>query len=486
MAELYLQVNQLTALPPEIERLTNLTALYLHGNPGLNIPPEILGPTWEDVKGKNADSALPANILAFYFRRQAESKLRRGRDAKAAVYTLNEAKILVVGEPGVGKTALVHWITKNRRLPNPEWTKGIKIADWTVHAEIRTDPPIRVNLWDFGGQEIMQATHQFFLTERSLYVLVINSRENEEQSKLRYWLDKIRTFGGDSPVIVVLNKRDEGSFEPDESRLRKDYPKNLLEPFFRTVCHDKAEERRCGEGIPELREAIINRVQKLDNVRQQVPRSYLHAKEALEQEAGKRKNLERKEYDALCKRYKLKPADCIALLDYLKQLGTLFHYQSPGGYGPLPNTYVLDPMWVTKGVYTILTDAELKERGGELEPSDLSRIFRRKRNYPRDHQQFILAMMEADLFELCFPVPDPPPGKAGLRLIPELLRPGEPDHGIEPREFTEHGVSLHQSSNGVDPAFHCPYAQCGVAKHILEKWCRSANRRAPRAGPWQP
>ncbi|WP_347242416.1 hypothetical protein [Nostoc sp. FACHB-888] len=26
----------------------------------------------------------------------------------------------------------------------------------------------RVNIWDFGGQEIYHATHQFFLTRRSL------------------------------------------------------------------------------------------------------------------------------------------------------------------------------------------------------------------------------------------------------------------------------------------------------------------------------
>ncbi|HPO14724.1 MAG TPA: COR domain-containing protein [Candidatus Hydrogenedentes bacterium] len=351
---------------------------------------------------------------------------------EAPVCTLNEAKILVVGEPGVGKTALIHWLTKKRLLPNPECTHGIKIAEWSVPSQSKDDPPIRVNVWDFGGQEIMQATHQFFLTERSLYLLVLDSRENEEQSKLRYWMDKIRAFGGDSPVIVVLNKRDEGGFEPDETRLRKDYAANLLDPFFRTVCNDKTNRTRCGEGIDKLRAAIFQRVRQLDNVRQPVPSSYLKAKVALKEAAGKRKNLARKEYDSLCKKYRLKPADRSSLLAYLKQLGTLFHYESPGGYGPLPETYVLDPTWVTKGVYAILTDLEVRNRFGELEPADLPRIFRGKKSYPRDHQQFILAMMEDELFELCFPVPNPPPGRTGLRLIPELLPPQEPDHGIEP------------------------------------------------------
>ena len=431
---LYLDGNQLTSLPQEIGKLTNLTRSYLHGNDTLGLPPEVLGPTWSDVAVDNKEPANPADILAYYFRRQAETAApaARARGRRAAPCTLNEAKILVVGEPGVGKTALVHWLVRNKKLANPQWTKGIKIARWKVPAEERGAQPIRVNVWDFGGQEIMQATHQFFLTERSLYILVLDSRENEEQSKIRYWLDKIRTFGGDSPVIVVLNKRDEGGYEPDESRLRKDYAKNLRDPFFRTVCQDSSRKHREGEGVKELREALVARVRKLDNVRQTVPPSYLKTKAVLEKEATKRKHLSRADYDRLCRGHKLNAADRSALLAYLKSLGTLFHYQSPGDHGPLPDTYVLDPTWVTKGVYTIITDAALRNCGGELLPADLRRIFQRKRNYPRKLQDFILAMMEADLFELCFRVPDPPSDKPGLRLIPELLPPNEPAHGIDP------------------------------------------------------
>ena len=428
LTRLYLDNNQLSTLPESLRRLTKLEKLFLHANPALGLPPEILGPTWEEVLVKDAQPAAPQPILDFYFRLQEDSQPGvSGPDT----FPLNEAKILVVGEPGVGKTALIHWITEGKRLEHPEWTPGIEIGDWTVASASEGGQPIRVNIWDFGGQEIMQATHQFFLTERSLYLLVIDSRENEEQSKLRYWMEKIRTFGVDSPVIVVLNKRDEGSYEPDDTRLRKDYPENLPDPFCKTVCDGKDVSRH-GEGIEVLRQAIIERVRNLDNVRQKVPGSYLKAKTALEHEAGKRKNLPREEYDTLCEKHKLTAGDRNALLAYLKQLGTLLHYDSPGGYGPLPDTYVLDPTWVTQGVYAILTDLVVRERHGQLELADLKRIFHRQKDYPKKHQMFILAMMEADLFELCFPIPDPPPNKAGLRLIPELLPPQEPDHGIEP------------------------------------------------------
>jgi GTPase SAR1 family protein len=32
------------------------------------------------------------------------------------------------------------------------------------------DKTFRVNIWDFGGQEIYHQTHQFFLSKRSLYL----------------------------------------------------------------------------------------------------------------------------------------------------------------------------------------------------------------------------------------------------------------------------------------------------------------------------
>ena len=63
-----------------------------------------------------------------------------------------------------------------------------------------------MNVWDFGGQEIMHSTHQFFLTERSLYLVVLNGRDGLEDEDAHYWLKMVESFGEGSPAIVVLNK----------------------------------------------------------------------------------------------------------------------------------------------------------------------------------------------------------------------------------------------------------------------------------------
>ena len=100
-----------------------------------------------------------------------------------------------------------------------------------------------LNIWDFGGQEIMHNTHRFFLTERSLYLIVLEDRREDDQS-IYPWLRTVRNRAKDSPVIVVINKSDEGSekLRLDESGLRKDYPEIVA--FVRTSCNDDNYSRR--------------------------------------------------------------------------------------------------------------------------------------------------------------------------------------------------------------------------------------------------
>src|SRR4051812_22504331 len=63
----------LVSLPPEIGRLTALEELSLHDNPPLGLPPEVLGPPWQDVSNGKGKPARPMDILAFYFRLRAEA-----------------------------------------------------------------------------------------------------------------------------------------------------------------------------------------------------------------------------------------------------------------------------------------------------------------------------------------------------------------------------------------------------------------------------
>ena len=85
--------------------------------------------------------------------------------------------IVLVGHGGSGKTSLAGQLLGNKFNPSEHKTDGISIDDWLVQTE---KGEVQVHLWDFGGQVIMHATHQFFLSHRSLYVLVLDGRKEED------------------------------------------------------------------------------------------------------------------------------------------------------------------------------------------------------------------------------------------------------------------------------------------------------------------
>ena len=85
---------------------------------------------------------------------------------------------------------------------------------------------MRLSTWDFGGQEIYHATHQFFLTSRSLFLLLWNSRLGWEQGRLHYWLDIIKSRAPESPVILIATHADASQRPVDLplDDLRREYP----------------------------------------------------------------------------------------------------------------------------------------------------------------------------------------------------------------------------------------------------------------------
>jgi internalin A len=91
-----------------------------------------------------------------------------------------------VGFGGVGKTSIVNRLVYDRFDHQEKKTDGIAITEWDFRLYQREE--VRLHIWDFGGQEIMHATHQFFLTQRSLYVLVIDGRQGREDDNAEYWL----------------------------------------------------------------------------------------------------------------------------------------------------------------------------------------------------------------------------------------------------------------------------------------------------------
>lgn len=324
--------------------------------------------------------------------------------------SLNEVKLILIGGGGAGKTSLLRRLTGDDFDPREAPTHGINL-ELTEFGETLSAPVV-ARIWDFGGQEIMHATHQFFLSHRSIYLVVLDGRREDGA---HYWLNHVRSFGGDSPVIVVLNKHDDVPYEVDEAQLRRDFP--AIAAFVKTSCVT-------GKGLETLRDQIEEVMAVSPMLSTRWPESWFRVKEHLER--SKQPVLTRAAYRDLCaaEGVTLEAAQEV-LARFLHDLGIVMRFDELS----LLDVHVLDPEWLTGAVYTIVTSRLLAERRGVLSDEEVSIVLSgySPTVYPRERHQYFLNVMQK--FELCYALP------AGGILVPELL-------GLEEASFDPGGESV--------------------------------------------
>ncbi|MDQ5837482.1 MAG: TIR domain-containing protein [Acidobacteriota bacterium] len=368
--------------------------MYVAGNPGLGIPNSI------------ARSSNPEVILRYYF----ESRGVKGTQ-------LLELKLLLVGRGGAGKTTLMKQLAGEVPDEHEPETHSISIRELMFDCK---RGQVRARAWDFGGQEILHATHQFFLTERSLYLLVLEPRSNLAQRDAEYWLKLIETQGGGSPVIVALNRSHGHPWQVDEVKLRRKFP--FVVGFVPTdALH--------GDGVARLRRTIIQTVEKrMDDVWLPFPKRWREIKDEV---GGMRENfLTYRRFVNLCKRLgEGRPQAQADLAVILHRLGLALYF---GNDPRLYDTRVLNPGWVTGGVYAVIRSAWVAEHNAQLSVGDMPRVLReaeennviKMSDYPPKTHGFILDLMRA--FQLCY-ASEEEEGRPARYLVPELLSEFEPE-----------------------------------------------------------
>ena len=377
LTTLYLDGNQISELPAEITKLTNLTDLDVTGNPLKSPPPEI---------AKQGVQAI------FEYLRQLPEKET----------LVNEAKMILVGQGDVGKTCLAKRLIYDEFIED-KTTEGIDILKWGITAPTDEKEEIKLNVWDFGGQDIYHATHQFFLTKRSVYLLVWNARKSLDFEHIYYWLHIIEAFGEDSPIILVLSKLNERDDDLNMKDLREKFPQIV------GLCRVDSED---GKGIPALKDIISNTAWQLPHMQTAWVDSWFRVREHLE-EMGK-DWIVYSEFCKICQSEGLDKKQIDILDEYLHDLGVIIHFQDI----KLQNMVILKPEWATNAVYKILDTDAVKERDGILLHSELGQIWDTG-IYPQDVHPKLLDLMNK--FELAYELPD-----EKSHLVAELLPKSEP------------------------------------------------------------
>jgi len=218
---------------------------------------------------------------------------------------------------------------------------------------------------------------------------------------------------------VVLNWSHERRWRVDEVKLRRKFP--FIVDFVAT-------DALLGDGIEDLRRLIVNTVEeRMKDVWLPFPVRWREIKNDV---AGMHGNfLTYREYTDLCAKFGEERPDAQSdLAGILHALGLALYF----GKDPrLHDTRVLNPSWVTGGVYAVVRSPSVARNDGQLGAADMPRVLAeaeeqkviKASDYPPSTHGFILELMRA--FQLCY-ASEEEKGKPARYLVPELLPEFEP------------------------------------------------------------
>jgi len=404
LKEINLVHNLLTDLPIEIEALEHLETIHLNNNP---LNPELAEAYKQGIKGIKA-----------YLRAKAES----------GQITLNEAKLILVGEGEVGKTCLMDALLGKEWQEHPS-THGIEIQQIKV-TDLETQKEITLNGWDFGGQRVYRPTHQLFFSAPAVYLVVWKPREGPQQGFVKEWIQLVKRREPSAKIIVVATHGGPQQRQPDIDRqeLWDLFGKETVVDFF--FVDSKPDDAQAGnrKGIAELKLAIARVAATLPEVGRSVPKSFADVRAALQAKGVPYLPLD--EVLAICRAQDMDDEIARLFITISHRLGHLTHYENDPA---LRDIVILRPDWLATAMSYVLDDEQTRAAHGLVKFSRLGQLWddsnrEADTRYPATLHPIFLRLMER--FDLSYPVPalSPMGDSDPQSLIAQLVQDNRPEN----------------------------------------------------------
>jgi len=443
-----LSYNKISRVPKNISELRDLSVLNLSGNVMVASLPAELGlatKLWNlGINGCNLGEPLKSIV---------ESKTYKTVDVIGYLKSILEEskpyarmKLMLVGLQGIGKTTLLEQMrqegsSSSRRRAPEHWTKrmghssrsniknqkgitlstvGVDIHDWVFNKRTpRNQPnlgPVTFSTWDFGGQQEFYATHRYFLSKRSIYLVVWRLIDGIDGILgIQQWLVNIQSRASGSPVVIVGTHEDmvDGG---ERGVIVEQLQAEVHKRFVDVNDHDKC-------GLPRVIDSIVVSTKTKLNIKylcnriydivfslrcpgsterlleQKIPATYLYLEEIVSSivHDRQRRRLEPvmnyEEYkrvtsEQLKSKYnkvfrdleplKSKEINCNSELHqatrFLHENGVLLHYEDAN----LRDLYFLDPQWLCDILSHVVTIREINPhvKNGLMRIDDLAFLFK--------------------------------------------------------------------------------------------------------------
>ncbi len=159
-------------------------------------------------------------------------------------------KVVIIGEPGVGKTSIYNRFLFNKFDTNSIPTTGASYCQKVINID-KYNLKINFDIWDTAGQEKFRSLNKIFYKDADVALFIYDiTRESSYKEIKTFWINELSTYSNEDIIKVLVGNKSDLYFD-----------EKISEEEARTM----ADERKCmfrytsalnSSGIDELFEAI--------------------------------------------------------------------------------------------------------------------------------------------------------------------------------------------------------------------------------------
>ncbi len=323
---------------------------------------------------------------------------------------LKEAKLIIIGEAGAGKTTFAKkLINANAKMPEQnETTLGIDVYNWQFETNLNNteSPKFNAKLWDFGGQDIYHGTHQFFFSQKSLYILISDARD--QRTDFNYWLNTVEQLTGENSILLVLFNKREGR----NWKLEDEYGLNRrFEGMIKKVISIDLSNI---DEIPHLQQQIQKEITNLPQIDYRLPTTWVNIRKELSKLTDRYISYEK--FRDICNQNNITNPKVIEIISKLfTNIGVFTHFIEEETN--LQDIIFLDSNWLTKTVYSLLDNQIVIENKGKITRTEVNQILKTEELY-FDVDKFIELLKK---FSLIYKI-----NGSQNYIVPYHLKAGQP------------------------------------------------------------
>ncbi|MBI5304303.1 MAG: response regulator [Chloroflexi bacterium] len=153
-------------------------------------------------------------------------------------------KVVLGGDANVGKTSLIQRYCTGMFDPKRAMTIGVDFHTYDIRLD---NAPVRLVVWDLGGQERFALTRQAFYRGARAVGLIFDVSNRVSFYNLMRWWRESREFLGNTPAVLLANKT-------DLPRQIGSEEVNAIAGSWKMPCYESSCST--GQGVPEFFEGL--------------------------------------------------------------------------------------------------------------------------------------------------------------------------------------------------------------------------------------